>query len=345
MQCVPPEPTIPNAENCTLAELETAIHCTPTGKAYRRLFAIRMLFLGYTHVQVAELSMVTRRTLQNWIARFNDQGIDGLKDGKKPGRPRIISAEQTDTYIHLINNPQEAGETHWTARKFHGYLAKQFEHEVSYRTVVRWLHDNNFRLKVPQPWPDRQDEALRQAFIAQLRQWMSDGQIDLWYMDETGIEGDPRPRRRWAKVGEKTRITRNGEHLRRSATGMVCPRTGLFYALMFQHSDTEAFQIFLDHANRDMHFERPRNLLICDNASWHKSKSLRWGQFEPIYLPPYSPDLNPIERLWLVMKAEWFNDFIAKDGLELEERLAQALCWLIGRSEGNQTTCSIQSTL
>ncbi|MGD9818702.1 MAG: transposase, partial [Desulfomonilaceae bacterium] len=44
---------------------------------------------------------------------------------------------------------------------------------------------------------------------------------------------------------------------------------------------------------------------LC-NASWHKSKSLNWGRFEPIFLPPYSPDLNPIERLWLIMKAQWF---------------------------------------
>ncbi len=336
---------MPNAENCTLAELHTAIGCAATGKAHRRMLAMRMLFLGYSHNQVAEIMSVTRRTLQLWISKFNAQGIDGLKDVNKPGRPRKISPEQTETYTPLIADPQKAGETHWTARKFHGYLTREFEHEVSYRTVVRWLHDNNYRLKVPQPWPDRQDEALRQAFIEQLGQWLSDEEIDLWYMDETGVEGDPRPRRRWAKVGEKTRVTRNGEHLRRSATGMVCPRTGQFYALMFQHSDTEAFQIFLDHSNRDVTMDRRRNLLICDNASWHKSKSLRWGAFEPIYLPPYSPDLNPIERLWLVMKAQWFTDFIAKDGLELEERLAQALRWLIGRRTDNQKTCTIQSTL
>lgn len=49
--------------------------------------------------------------------------------------------------------------------------------------------------------------------------------------------------------------------------GMVLPGKGAFYALEFGHSDTEIFQIFLDHANRAMEFERPRNLLIQDNAS------------------------------------------------------------------------------
>ncbi len=77
-------------------------------------------------------------------------------------------------------------------------------------------------------------------------------------------------------------------------TGLVKPRTGEFYAREFRHSDTAIFQIFLEHANRDILFERPRNLLILDKASWHKSTSPDWSRFEPIFLPPYSPDLNPI---------------------------------------------------
>ncbi|MBK8094461.1 MAG: transposase [Verrucomicrobiaceae bacterium] len=39
----------------------------------------------------------------------------------------------------------------------------------------------------------------------------------------------------------------------------------------------------------------------------NKTKSLNWHHFEPEYLPPRSPDLNAIERLWLRMKADWFN--------------------------------------
>ena len=82
-----------------------------------------------------------------------------------------------------------------------------------------------------------------------------------------------------------------------------------------------------------------------DNASWHKCKSLRWGAFEPVYLPPYSPDLNPIERLWLLIKAEWFTAFIAKTRDELWDHLDQALCWAMDRSDDNQKTCSIKKEL
>jgi len=119
----------------------------------------------------------------------------------------------------------------------------------------------------------------------------------------------------------------------------------LLYAFEFSHSDTEIFQVFLDHANQDISFDRPRNLLISDNASWHKSKSLDWGRFEPVYLPPYSPDLNPIERLWLIMKAEWVSGFYAKTKYQLIDRLIEALRWLIDRKDENTKMCAIPTEL
>jgi transposase len=87
-----------------------------------------------------------------------------------------------------------------------------------------------------------------------------------------------------------------------NVTGMICSRQGEFYALEFTHTDNEVFQVFLDYANQDIKLERRRNGLICDNANWHKGKKLKWDNFEPVFLPPYSPDFNPIERLWLVIK-------------------------------------------
>ncbi len=309
------------------------------------MMAIRALALGIPHVQVTLLHQVTSRTLSNWINRFNQRGIDGLIDRKRPGRPRAMPADKAEQYRALIRQPQQAGVTHWTGKKFHGYLRNELNVEVGYRTVIRWLHDNNFRLKVPQPWSDRQDEILRKAFIDRLQMWLSDGRIELWYADETGIEGDPRPRRRWAERGKKARITKNGDHVRMNVTGMVCPRTGQFYALEFSHSDVETFQVFLNNANDDVKLQRPRNLLICDNASWHKNSGLDWGSFEPVFLPPYSPDLNPIERLWRLLKAEWFSDFIAKDRESLMARLDVALQWVIDRVERNQITCAIRKEL
>lgn len=334
---------LPNTENCTLAELQTALKASPTKQGYVRMVAIEKLIEGWDSTTVASFSHVTTQTLRNWIKAFNARGLDGLIDKPRSGAPRKISSKKSQQYEELIKEPMKVGMSHWTGVKFHGFIRKEFEDEVGYRTVIRWLHEKGFRLKVPRPWPVKQDEVARETFIAELQKKMQEPKVDIWYLDETGIEGDPRPRRRWISKGEKATIPYSGGHLRMNVIGLVCPRTGCFYALEFTHVDSEVFQIFLNHANADITLQRETNIIILDNASWHKKKNLQWGNFKVFYLPPYSPDLNPIERLWLLVKAEWFSDFYAKTRDELIERVDNALRWLIDREDENRKTCKVKS--
>jgi len=333
---------MPNGENCTVAELDTAIKAAVLPRSRNRLQAIKALLIGIDPDSLTRLYNISRDTLTAWIKAFNTQGIDGLIDHPRPGRPPAIPPEKDEELKDLIIHPSKAEVAHWTAKKFHGYLRESLDLEVGYSTVTRWLHEHDFRLKVPQPWPDRQDEILRQQWLEQqLRPLLADEDVDLWYTDEMGVEGDPRPRRRWALVGEKTRVTRNGDHLRINVCGMISPRTGEAFLLEFSHMDSVIFQAFLDEANQHVQTTRKRNILILDNAGWHKVKRLRWGKFEPLLLPPYSPDFNPIERLWLLIKAQWFWDFVAKDRAALIDRLDHALLWAMGRTDDNKQTCAI----
>jgi transposase len=168
-----------------------------------RLRAIKALILRPDFEFARELFNLSERTLRAWIHVFNRQGIDGLLHKKSPGRPPAISAEQEERLADLIIRPDQAGIEHWTAKKFHGHLRDELKIECGYSTVVRWLHEHDFKLKVPQPWPDRQDEKARQHYLKWLGEQLADPDVDLWFMDEMGVEGDPRPRRRWAKRGEK----------------------------------------------------------------------------------------------------------------------------------------------
>ena len=96
--------------------------------------------------------------------------------------------------------------------------------------------------------------------------------------------------------------------------------------MIFDGVDTDVFQCYLDHLAQSI--PKPpnkRRLLILDNASWHKDKRLHWHDFQPEFLPAYSPDFNPIERLWLRLKADHFADFFAKSGQELIDHLCFAL--------------------
>jgi transposase len=288
-----------------------------------------MLLVGSAREQVMKTVELTGDAIRKIIRAFNLYGVDGLIAGKRPGRAPLISGEQKEEIFEDFEEPGRAQRTFWTATAFHGHIAQKYQVECSYETVRRLLHEKGYVLKVPQPWPDRQDEEAREKFRETLRELAKDPETELWYGDETGVEGEPKPRRSWAMKGSRPKVVHNGDHVRLNILGTVCPRTGEFFAMEASHCDSDVFQVFLDEAAESITPTRKRNVLILDNASWHKRKRLNWHFFEPLYLPPYSPDFNPIERIWLIMKAEHFTNIHCRNKTALIERADRALCELM----------------
>jgi len=334
----------PNPENATPEELRVAMEAAPNKRSYIRLNAIRSLLLGIPRVTVREQFCRTDRMVRLWIELFNRGGIDALITRPKPGRPRKVKLERVrDLLVPVLENPAQAGQVYWTGVKIHGYLKEQLALELGYRTAIRWLHELNFHLRVPQPWPERQNEQERQAFLGELQVLAHDPKVELWFGDECGVEGDPRPRRRWVQPGKRRTVPYLGDHIRQNVIGFVAPQSGQLFSLIVDGVDTDVFQFFLDEmANAVPRKEGIRQLLILDNASWHKASRLHWHHFEPKFLPGYSPDFNPIERLWLRLKADWFWDFIARNPEELTQRLCTALKSFIDQPAKTASICSIR---
>ncbi len=322
----------PNPENASEEELLFLIQ-KGNLETQKRASALWMLLLGSSRAKVYSFLHVKERAVRKWISLFNESGADGLVSGKRPGPPKKITCAISDSVCSDINSPNKAQRTFWTARAFHGFLSDKYHIECSYSTVVRFFHDHNYSLQVPRPWSDQKDETVRRQYRSTLGDLCCQPDIDIWYCDETGIYGEPKPYRRWAPKGSKPTVVHNGAHTKMSVVGMVCPRTGQFFALETSGCDTAIFQAFLDQAEKHVVLERKRNILIVDNASWHKSKSLKWHGFEPMFLPPYSPDLNPIERVWLVMKMKWFNNTNCNTIEKLIERLDLALLDLLNNPQ------------
>ncbi|MFO1511457.1 MAG: transposase [Verrucomicrobiota bacterium] len=118
-----------------------------------------------------------------------------------------------------------------------------------------------------------------------------------------------------------------GDHIRQNVIGAVAPQSGELFTLIVDGVGTDVFQCFLDEFAKAVPQKAGvQQLVIVDNASWHKSSRLNWHHFEPKFLPGYSPEpVNPIERLWLRLKADWFWDFIARTQAELTDRLCTAI--------------------
>lgn len=104
---------------------------TVSKRRHVRLMAMRPLFLGVGPDQVAALYNVSARTLSRWVGLFNSRGFDGLIEKPRTGRPRKISQDQSAQYEGLREHPEWVNSTHWTAKKFHGYLTSQSRRMLS----------------------------------------------------------------------------------------------------------------------------------------------------------------------------------------------------------------------
>jgi transposase len=179
--------------------------------------------------------------LRLWIELFNCGGIDALITKSKPGRRRKVKLGHVrDLPVPVLENPAQAGQVHWTGVKRHGYLKEQLQIKLGYHTTVRWLHGLNFHLRLPRPWPERK------AFLEELHTLCADPQVKLWFSDESGVQGDPRPRRRWVQPGKRRTVPYLGDHIRRNVIGTVAPQSGQLFSLIPDGVDTDSFQFFLD---------------------------------------------------------------------------------------------------
>lgn len=319
--------------------------CCRDAKARRRLDAIHLLLVGASHDLALRHSRVSPRMFRLWISRFNEQGIDGLTYHPGGGRKRKLSpADVASEILPIVDEPARAGQTHWTITKLCGWLRSEKGLDLSYRTVVRYMHEHGYARRIPRRMPEPPDrdawEIQRENFVGELLELLDDSCCEVFFGDEAGFEGDPRPRLKWVKRGSRSEQGYHGSHVRQNVIGAVNPANGQLVSLIVPHCDTEVFQAFLD----TMAAEVPRRsgkrvLLVLDNASWHKSAALDWHHIEPVYLPPYSPDLNPIERLWQHLKSHYLAGYITRHGEELCQKIFDSIRDLLQRPDTIRSVC------
>ena len=93
--------------------------------------------------------------------------------------------------------------------------------------------------------------------------------------------------------------------------GAFSPITGHHLLLEMPHCNTDTFQFFLNELSRTDKDEF--KILVLDNGAFHKAKRLIIADnIALIFIPPYSPELNPAEKVWWVLKRALKNKFFEK---------------------------------
>jgi len=146
-------------------------------------------------------------------------------------------------------------------------------------------------------------------------------EVESWCSDEARFGLQPVVRRVWAPRGERpiAKVAPDYEWLWMYAAAH--PATGESFWLSLPRLDTEMVQIFLDEFAKE-YAPKGKQIILCwDGAPAHRAKGLRVPERITIVgLPPYTPELNPAENLWPLVKEGVANDSF-KDLTTLEKRV------------------------
>ncbi len=150
--------------------------------------------------------------------------------------------------------------------------------------------------------------------------------VEVWAQDECRLGLKPIIRRVWTKCGERPKAVSQIRYEWTYVYGFVRPATGETHWLILPHVSRECFDIALQRfATRVGASKKKRIILVLDGAGWHKSLALNTPcGITLMFLPPYSPELQPAEKLWPLIREAVANRSF--DSIEAVEDAIEMRC-------------------
>ena len=149
--------------------------------------------------------------------------------------------------------------------------------------------------------------------------------VRLMFQDEAGFGRINKPKRCWCN--KKIRPSVPCHHIReyRYAYGAVEPMTGDNFFLVMPSCTTNCMNTFLEELAKQ--YPHDQILLVCDGAAWHKSKTLKVpANITMLGIPPYTPEMNPIEQIWKQLRSMGFRNEVFKTLNDVVDRLCDIIC-------------------
>ena len=136
---------------------------------------------------------------------------------------------------------------------------------------------------------------------------MKDPTVQLWAEDEVHFQRHSSLTRMWSIKGQQPRVISASTRQKIGFLGAISLKTGRLLTQKCSTFNADTFGGFLDYL---LHYTQGKILLILDNATWHRARDLKpffiknQKRLVRIFLPPYSPELNPIERVWRITRRQ-----------------------------------------
>jgi transposase len=277
-----------------------------------RIRAVEAVRNGMPISQTAVAYGVDRTTLHRWLARHHKDGEQGLQRRSVSGRPRKLAGVTAKRLKRIVLAPASkfGFETDlWTVGRLHAVLEDQRNVDVSEDTVWRRLREAGLTWQTPERQYFEADPETRQRWqdetIPQIRQTLEKTGGILYCEDEASVCLTPLLGKTWAERGKPRKVPVTGARASISAMSAISPKGRLVFRLHDKRiTSVEVIdflrQLLRQHPGRHV-------VVVMDQAKPHTSKMTKAfiesrPRLHVFYLPPYSPDWNPDEKVWNHLK-------------------------------------------
>ena len=253
---------------------------------------------GYSYSEISRILLLDDETIRRHVEAYFKMHKLIPENGGSSG---YLNKSQT---AELKSHLRET--TYLYVKEICVYVKTTFNKSYTISGMTKWLQSNNFRYKKPHGVPAKADAQLQEAFIKyyeSLKASLNEDEI-IYFVDSSHPQHQTRLAYGWIEKGVRKSEKMTACQKRVNLIGAVNLEG---HQVEYQHVDwvnAESIKGFLEQLIASNPTAKMLHL-IWDNAGYHKSKEIllfiKNKKINLHYLPPYSPNLNPIERLWKIM--------------------------------------------
>ena len=149
------------------ADLRRAAARSRDANAARRMLALALVLEGASRATAARSCGMDRQSLRDWVHRYNGEGLEGLSDRPRSGRPSLLTPTQMAELEQVIAagpDPAVDGVVRWRCVDLRRVVDERFEVEIAERTMAKLVHKLGFSRLSPRPRHPKADVAAQEAY-------------------------------------------------------------------------------------------------------------------------------------------------------------------------------------